>query len=74
MDEDIRFGPVARAIYIALLWMTVLPGAVAADAAWAQRKRHASHHAEAARKVERKRRDEKLHKSRVRDPDLPKRW
>jgi len=112
VDEDIRFGPVARGIYIALLWMTVLLGAVAADAAWArawlpwhillllflgiglkpflkrtglgriwlslmadtQRRRHASHHAEASRQVERKRSDEKLRKTRVRDPRLPKRW
>jgi hypothetical protein len=48
------------------LWMILM--------AEAQQKRHASHHAEAARRVERKIRDEKLRKSRVRDPRLPKRW
>lgn len=112
MDDEITFGPLARGIYIALMWLTVLLGAVAADTAWArawlpwhillllflglglkpllrhtglhhwwrsqmatlQAKRHADHHAEAAQKVERERRDEKLRKSRVRDPRLPKRW
>ena len=39
-----------------------------------QRKRHAPHHAEAARRVERRRRDEKLRKARLRNPELPKRW
>jgi hypothetical protein len=112
MDEDIRFGPIARGVYIALTWTTVALGFVAGDAAWArawlpwhimllvflglglkpflkrtglrriwlslmadvQRKRHAPHHAEAARRVERRRRDEKLRKARLRNPELPKRW
>lgn len=112
MADDFQYGPAARGIYMALLWSTVLFGAVAADAPWAlawlpwhvalllflglglkplllrtglyrwwmslmaaaQEKRHAAHHAEAARKVERKIRDDKLRKTRVRDPRLPKRW
>ena len=36
MDQDISFGPVARGIYITLLWLTMLLGAVAVDAPWAR--------------------------------------
>lgn len=39
-----------------------------------QRRRNAPHHARAARRIERERRDEKLRKTRVRDPNLPDRW
>lgn len=112
MDEEIKFGPLATGIYIALLWFTLLLGVVSAVAPWArawlpwhialllflglglrpllkhtrllrlwrnlmadlQKKRHADHHAHAARRVERKRRDEKHRKTRVRNPDLPPRW
>ena len=112
MDDEITFGPLARGVYIALVWLTALLCAVAADAAWArawlpwhillivflglgfkpflrrtglhrrwqwlmaeaQKRRHADHHAEAARQVERKRRDEKHRKTRVRHSDLPPRW
>ena len=112
MDDEITFGPVARGIYFALLWITPLFGAVAMAAPWArawlpwhlglvlflglglkpllrytglhrrwqwlmaeaQKRHHADHHAEAARQVERKRRDEKFRKTRVRHSDLPPRW
>ena len=97
MDEDIQYGPLARGIYIGLLWLTVLLAFTApflvplhvglllflglglepflkrtgllrvwrSLMADLQKKRHADHHAEAARHVERKRRDEKHRKTRV---------
>ena len=36
MDEDFTFGPIARGLYAALMWATVLLGSVAADASWAR--------------------------------------
>lgn len=112
MQEDFQYGPLARGIYIALLWSTTILGFVGADAAWArhylpwhllllvflglglkplllrtglyrlwqswtaelQHRRNAAHHAEAARRVDRGRRDQKLRSARLRDPKLPPRW
>jgi len=39
-----------------------------------QQRRNAGHHAAAARKVDRSRRDQKLRSTRLRDPKLPPRW
>ncbi len=43
-------------------------------AAALQTRRNAGHHAEAARRVDRARRDQKLRSARLRDPTLPPRW
>ncbi len=48
------------------IWLSVM-----ADV---QRKRNAPHHAEASRRVDRRRRDERLRKTRLPNPELPKRW
>ena len=57
-----------------LLIKTGLRRAWLAWRADAQKRRHASHHEEAARRVERKRRDDRFRKARQRDPNLPPGW
>jgi hypothetical protein len=104
--EDFQYGPLARGLFIALCWLSVLLGFTAPNlipwhlglllflglglkplllrtglhrgwlhlVAEFEARRHAVADRRKARRVERKRRDDRLRKARSRSPDLPPRW